>query len=171
MSGKEIRPKPSVKLCEEDSILEYRGPGREIAWRIPIAGLVLMAEYSTDGGPWADDHFLEFVCRESTYFTFATASSYAVGTDEVIAALAQRWKTILKPSLFSSTQWASRVMWPPTLAGVEYFEFRKLSANTVTEKLRQLALGPKSESFLSQPVQEFLLGTYNAKPSIGDLGV
>ena len=50
----------------------------------------------------------------------------------------------------------SRVLWPPELAGTEYFDFKEVEPHTISGKLRKLVLGPIHEYFPSHPVRQFL---------------
>jgi hypothetical protein len=147
----------SFKLDAEHSVLEYRNSAGVLSWRLPLQGIVLVAEYTTNEGPLADDYFLVFVAVDGDQLKLATASFYADGRDEIIGELARRWKTGIELTLFNSTKWASRVVWPAALAGKEYFEFREIEPSGIMERLRHLTLGPNLEYFPSRAVQEFLL--------------
>jgi hypothetical protein len=149
--------KPSFKLDVEQSALEYRNSEHQSVWQIPLESIVLMAEYTTNEGPYLDDYFLVFVSADGDSLNIATASFYADGRDEIVRNLAHRWKTNIELLLFNSTEWASRVVWPPTLVGREYFESRVVEPKKLAEKLRRFAFGPVYEYFPSQSVREFLL--------------
>jgi hypothetical protein len=149
--------KPSFKLDAEESVLEYRNPEHQLVWQIPLESIVLMAEYTTNEGPHIDDYFLVFVSADGDSLNIATASFYADGRDEIVRNLAQTWKSNIELSLVNSTEWASRVVWPPTLVGKEYFEPRVAEPKKLAEKLRRFAFGPVHQYFPSQSVREFLL--------------
>ena len=77
------------QLQVKDSDLEYSGENGRVFWSLPISSTVLIAEYTTNEGPWCDDYFLVFVTIEKDTFYFHTASFYSAGRDETLAALKQ----------------------------------------------------------------------------------
>lgn len=79
----------------------------------------MLAEYTTNEGPWADDYFLLFVESDNSKLSVARASLYSDGIEEVLGDLRQRWAANIETRLHNSTEWKSRVLWPPELAGTE----------------------------------------------------
>ena len=136
--------------------MEYRSSESKLIWTAAAKDIVLMAEYTTNEGPYVDDYFLVFVTVENGTRYFATASFYSEGCDEVIKQLAEQWKTPIELGLANSTNWKSRVVWPSALAGQEYFEFVEIQPNTFMTKLRKAAFGPVYEYFPCQSVRAFL---------------
>ena len=146
--------KPEIRIS--GGALEYRSAAGELIWTVQVDDIVLMAEYTTNGGPWLDDYFLVFVSIESERPIFATASFYGEGCDAVIEGLAGRWNADVSLSLASSTDWKSRIVWPPSLAEQEYFEAREVQPDTLWEKLRKAAFGPVYEYAPQREVRAFL---------------
>lgn len=117
---------------------------------MPIHALLLIAEYTTGQGPFIDDYFLNFWTFENSEFIKYSISFYADGRDATFEALAQRLGAELQFGLTGSTEWASRAMWPPELAGHPYYTFRKLEPKTWLQKLRRLCFGPAEEYFIAK---------------------
>jgi hypothetical protein len=136
--------------------LEHRGADGSLLWSVAIDEIVLMAEYTTDDGPEADDYFLVFVTDEAGTQFYATATFYSEGREQVIARLAARWQTNIKLGLVSSTDWASRVIWPLQLAEQNYLELKEVQSKTLFEKLRKTTFGPIHEYSPSKAVLAFL---------------
>jgi len=137
-------------------MLEYWSSDGTLRWKAAVTDIVMMAEFTTDEGPYLDDYFLVFVTIENSKKYFATASFYADGSDEIIRQLAEQWTVDIELRLFNSTDWKSRVIWPPALAGKEYFEFREIQPNSLLAKLRKVAFGPVYEYFPCDSVRLFL---------------
>lgn len=122
---------------------------------MPLHALLLIAEYTTDEGPW-DDYFLNFWTFENSGFIKYSISFYIDGRDATFESLAKRLGTELNFGLTGSTEWASRVMWPPELAGHPYYTFRKIKPKTWLQKLRHRCLGPAEEYFIAKEIREYL---------------
>lgn len=125
-------------------------------WRTPINALLLIAEYTTNAGPWGDDYFLNFWSWERGEFVRSAITAYAVDLNETFQILGRKLGTELKLELIGSTEWASRVMWPPQLTGYPYFTFREIPPANWREKLSYRCFGPMHEYSLTKEVQEFL---------------
>ena len=93
--------------------LRYRGD--VVTWDIAIADIAVIGEYTNQNGPFSDDYFLAFIGRGST--EWYEASFYARGRDDALKGLASQLGTNLVCELCNSTDFRSRVMWPPALAG------------------------------------------------------
>jgi len=123
---------------------------------MPIHALLLIAEYTTGEGPFIDDYFLNFWTFENSEFIKYSISFYADERDATFEPLEQRLGAELQFGLTGSTEWASRVMWPPELAGHPYYTFRKVEPKTWLQKLRRLCFGPAEEYFIAKEVREYL---------------
>lgn len=167
MADTENTPKPRLKWDIEQSALEYRNAESYCGGF--LSNIVLMAEYTTNEGPWMDDYFLVFVAADGNTLNIATASFYSDGRDEILRNLTQRWVTAIELPLFNSTQWASRVVWPPELVGREYFESKEVEPKTLSDKLRRLAFGPVRDYFPSQSVRDFLMSRPSNQASSTDV--
>jgi hypothetical protein len=147
--------KPQLK-CNPDKLRIECYFGHRLLWQVAIDRILLLAEYTTNEGPWGDDYFLMFVESDNGKFNLARASLYSEGTGEVLRELGKRWAAKIETRLHNSTGWKSRVLWPFELAGTEFFDFKEVDPLTISGKLRKLALGPVYEYFPSQPVRQFL---------------
>jgi hypothetical protein len=125
-------------------------------WSLPIESIILVAEYTTNEGPYVDDYFLVFVTSEEGELHFSTCSFYSGGRDETLSALQQRLGSPISLGLQGSTEWRSRVAWPIKMAETEYFTFTEAPAKTMTEKLKKRLLGATQEYSISKPVREYL---------------
>ena len=145
-----------IRLNPDENVLEYWISDETRLWTVPVRDIVLVAEYTTNEGPVADDYYLVFVSATNGALHFATADFYAAGCPEAVNLLAKQWGNQIEFGLIHSTDWASRVMWPPELAGHEYFEFRETRPKTLRERLRKIALGPAIEYSPCETVRAFL---------------
>jgi hypothetical protein len=102
-------------------------------WRIAISDLVCIVEYTTARGPWADDYFLVFATKSGLYHE---ASFYSIGRDATLDALRESLGCSVKLGLVQSTEFASRVLWPPSLEGHPLFAGAK--EKVVNPDVRQL---------------------------------
>lgn len=128
----------------------------QLTWRTPISSILLIAEYTTNEGPYVDDYFVEFWSLKDGYVLRARTSFYASGRDDAFARIAKELKANLTFGLTGSTEWASRIMWPPELEGHPYFDFRDVKLTNLREKTAQLFFGSGQEYFLAGEVQAFL---------------
>ncbi|HET6841980.1 MAG TPA: hypothetical protein VFK06_09880 [Candidatus Angelobacter sp.] len=143
-----LRIRESSLECSDDS-----GTTR---WSLQIEDIVLMAEYTTNEGPWGDDYLFVFVTVEENKLYFATCSFYADGRDDALARLQERLGSPIALVLTDSTEWNSRVLWPPEMARREYFTFTQVPAETLRDKAKQWLSGPAHEYVISRTVRDYL---------------
>lgn len=146
----------SLVLRIRESNLECLHTQGSLRWFLPIDSIVLIAEYTTDEGPYVDDYFLVFVTLEHATLYFSTCSFYATGRDEVLATLQERLASPVQLELTASAEWKSRVVWPDKMAGKDYFVFNAVPSQTFTEKIKKRLLGETYEYSISNEVQEYL---------------
>ena len=139
-----------------NSNLECLDSTGTMLWSLPIESIVLVAEYTSDEGPYFDDYFLVIVTVEECKFYFSTCALYSGGSDEVLSILGERLGSPIQLGLIFSTKWQSRVTWPAEMAGTEYFTFTTVPAETLVEKFKKSLLGPTYEYAISKRVQEYL---------------
>ena len=89
-------------------------------WDLPVADVRMIGESTNQSGPFADDYFL---CIATGSGMWREASFYAEGRDEFLYRLSERLGYPLAVGLCDSTDFASRVLWPPALAGQAMFRF------------------------------------------------
>ena len=142
---------PSGELHVKQDAIVYSVPDGG-GWQVPIIDIRVIGEFTNDHGPAIDDYFFVLVAREE-YFE---ASFYADGRDEFLAQLGRRLSHPLRPSLSSSTQLASRVLWPARLEGRPLFSLiPEQRAGSVVGRLRQHLL-PRVHMHLTDEVREVL---------------
>jgi hypothetical protein len=125
-------------------------------WSCPFSAIVLIAEYTTNEGPWCDDYFLVFWTWEKGRLFRCQVSFYANGIDEMIAALSQHLTSEMKLGLANSTDWKSRVIWPPDLVDRPYFTFSEVIPKNWNERFQRRVWGPGQEYFASDEVCGYL---------------
>jgi hypothetical protein len=126
----------------------------EIRWSISIDAIILIAEYTTNAGP-ADDWFLVFVTREAGSFYFTT---YAMEgeVERALEDLGQKLGSEVLLQLVNSTEWDSRVIWPPELSGHAYYLFRKYLPKTLVDRVRRVVCGESLEYTISDEVRSYI---------------
>jgi hypothetical protein len=139
-----------------NSNVEYFDPTGTLRWSVPIDSIILIAEYTTNEGPWADDYFLVFVTLENQQLYFSTCPYSADGIIKAPEGLKKHLGVLVQLDLVSSTDWRSRVAWPVEMAGTEYFTFTEVPPKNLAQKLQNKLLGPPQEYRLSKAVQEYL---------------
>lgn len=107
----------SGELSCTGALLRCEG-GPTGSWEVHVADIAVIGEYTTNDGPWLDDYFFVFVERDGTV---REASFYADGRDRALAALEDALGERLAPGLSGTSEWRSRVLWPPRLADSELF--------------------------------------------------
>ncbi len=133
-----------------------RSDSTEPGWTIRIGDIVLIAEYTTDHGP-ADDYFLVFVTREDGDLFYSSVTMSAAGINAVLDQLEQQLGGSLELKLASVKSWASRVLWPPNLAGSEYLEAEEVPApRGLREQLLRKLKGVKQTYRVSQRLLQTL---------------
>jgi hypothetical protein len=99
-----------------------RGDSTDPGWSIRITDVVLVAEYTTDQGPSVDDYFLVFVTKEHGELFYSSVTMSATGINAALEEMETQLGGDLELKLSATRCWASRVVWPRHLAGVEYLE-------------------------------------------------
>ncbi len=107
------------------------------SFSLPMADVAVIGEYTTQDGPFFDDWFLVFVRRDGEWFE---ASMYGEGPEEVRDGLSKSLRAEIHLGLAASTDFASRVLWPPGLLGQPLFEFVKPSGSRFLERMRLVIL-------------------------------
>jgi hypothetical protein len=111
----------------------------ETHWRLPIAEVRVIGEFTNQSGPSLDDYFFVFVTKETT--DWHCASFYAEGREKFLHELGVKLGHKLKCGLCNSTDFKSRVLWPPNLEGQPLFEFvPEKPATNFLGKVRQKIL-------------------------------
>jgi len=91
-------------------------------FHLELDDLMVLGEYSTADGPWLEDLFLVFVCRDGNWWECPFG---AMGVPGVLSQFEEVWHAHLTVTLGFSTQYKSRIMWPKELADNELYQFTK----------------------------------------------
>ena len=100
------------------------------SWQLPVSEIRVIGEHTNDHGPYGDDYFFVFLTDSYLY----EASFYAEGRDQFLADLSHLLEVKISCGLVNSTDFQSRVMWPPDIEGQPFYNFVTV---------------PKSEGFLA----------------------
>jgi hypothetical protein len=113
----------SGRIWLEDGAIHYHSQNYG-SWKLPIAEIRVIGEYTNQNGPFLDDWFIAFVLAPNGWYE---ASMYAEGNDEFRASLANELgEDALVGRLYSSTDFASRIIWPRSLHGEPFLRFTTL---------------------------------------------
>lgn len=146
----------AVRLETVGSELRCVDDSGNIRWTVSIDDIILVAEYTTDEGPLADDYYLIFCTIEADSAVFASCTFYVDDRDAALSSVADKLGSPLELHLCGSTVWASRVLWPPSMMEEQYFTFKTAEPRNIFERLQRVAFGPVTERFLSDPVQRYV---------------
>ena len=141
----------SGQIQLDGDVICYRSPVYG-DWSLPVANLRLIGEYTNQDGPIADDYFFCFATGPETWLE---ASFYADGADEFLRALSAKLGAPLLTGLCHSTDFASRVLWPESLAGEPMFQFTDLPPQRFVGRLFRI---PRNRQAYTQRVAELLAG-------------
>ena len=109
----------SGRILLDGDIIRYRSAVYG-DWDLPVLDVRIMGEATNQNGPFADDYFFCFATGPGMW---REASFYAEGRDEFLRALGAKLGILLELDLCHSADFASRVLWPPALAGEPMFRF------------------------------------------------
>ena len=102
---------------------------------IPINQIKLIAEYTTENGPFMDDWFLVIYNNQSEYFEI---SMYAEGIQEMMDELGELLEFKLFGRLVTSAEWVSNILYPIEFNGKELWNIVKVKPKSVFDKLKSL---------------------------------
>lgn len=94
----------------------------EYLWSIELDNLKLIGEYTTELGYDFDNYFFLF---GSTNNVIYQVSSLFINHDIFWTELSKKINAEVGPTLFASTNWKSKIMFPKSLEGRELFEVVK----------------------------------------------
>lgn len=101
-------------------------------WTIRVDDIRVIGEATNQNGPWADDYFICFATGPEMWHE---ASFYASGLETLLSTLSARLGIKLQLSLIGSTDFASRIHWPPELADTPMFQYEDVPPRTVVGRL------------------------------------
>jgi hypothetical protein len=141
----------SGRILLDGDVIRYRS-ALYGDWDLPVSDVRVIGEATNESGPFADDYFFCFATGPSTW---REASFYAHGRDEFLRALGTKLGSPLEVGLCHSTDFASRVLWPPSLAGEPMFRFDDIPP---TGLLGRLVGRPENRQTYSDRVAAVLAG-------------
>ena len=105
---------------------------------LPLSRVALIGEFTTDNGPFVDDWFLVFDPQDDG--VWFEASMYAEGVDAFREQLSKALSSPICGTLFASTSFASRILWPLPLIGEPLFTFGPAPASGFLHRLKRFFL-------------------------------
>lgn len=147
----EERPNPSrIEFAAGEVRFYYED---ELVWRLSVSEIALIGEHTNSDGPYLDDWFLVFV-RGADQWRFE-APVYAVGFDETIEDLGTVLGSKLPLRLVRSTDFDSRVVWPPDLRGEKLYDYVSVRTGSFLRKIGQGLIGHLEMRFTVPVVRHF----------------
>lgn len=108
----------SGKVSWSDEVIVWQDPDGACV-KIDLKKVVVIGEYTTDAGPFADDWFLAFVFPTGDWESIPV---YARGVDGLTEHLSKVYRIdFSKYFLANSTRWRSFVRYPTDIEGEELF--------------------------------------------------
>jgi hypothetical protein len=101
-------------------------------WELRVSDLRILGECTDQWGPFANDYFFCFATGPGFWLQ---ASFYAEGRDDFLRDLGAKLGSPLVLGLCHSTDFASRVLWPPSLAGDPMFKYMELPSKGLLRRL------------------------------------
>ena len=138
-----------------EDVLEYRDERGHLLWQLKPENIVLVAEYTTNEGPFGDDWFLVFAVANKIPY-FMTCSVYSDGRDAALEFLRTRFA--IEPKLTNSAEWKSVVLWPKAIEGATLIEFSQREPRNWRERFRAWFDGFIRQPHLSAAVHQYLQG-------------
>lgn len=109
----------SGRILLDGDVIRYRSAVYG-DWDLPVSEVRVLGEATDQSGPFLDDYFF---CFSTGPTMWHEASFYAEGREEFLRALRVRLQSRIELGLCNSTDFASRVLWPPSLAGEPMFRY------------------------------------------------
>lgn len=86
-----------------------------------LESIVLVGEFTTEDGPYAEDHFISVWLNDNRVLEISIASC---GVAAFLNKLSLKTSTPIKTTLAAETSFASRVLYPPAKSGQDLFVFK-----------------------------------------------
>ncbi len=114
-------------------------------WYMDIDKIVFIGEYTTANGPYVDDYFIVFAESKDEWWQ---ASFYSIDHSSFWKELSKRMNCDIGPRLMGSTEWASKVIYPPELADQELFAIAKVEGKPLNLFQKLLGVDDGSEKLV-----------------------
>ena len=125
------------------------------SWDLPVSDVRIVGEATNQSGPWTDDYFFCFATGPGGWFE---ASFYAEGRDEFLSTLGARLGHTLDLRLVNSTDFSSRVLWPPSMEGEPMFQYVDQPRKGLIGRLLLDRLMPLNQQTYTERVARVLAG-------------
>lgn len=90
------------------------------AWQLALADIALVGEYTTEEGPFAEDHLLVLVDHHGNDHEIPISSE---GRELLIHHLERKFQSPIELTLVASTRFASAILLPAALRGQPLYTF------------------------------------------------
>lgn len=138
---------PSGTIAVEGDTIVFASPPN--SWRLEVADLVALGEYTTPDGPYLEDYWLVFLSPTG----YKLAPFYATGCESFLDWLRQRLGHNFRCHLAGSTDYASNVLWPSSIAGQPFFDFNECHPKSIGEHIKRVFSG---RTFIMQLSEKIL---------------
>jgi hypothetical protein len=129
------------RISLEDDVVRFSS-GACGSWTMRVGDIRLVGEATNQNGPLAEDWFL---CLAADATGWVEAPMDAEGRDGFLTALGKRLGTQLSPELALSTDFASRILWPPSVRGEPMFSYTDAPPKSLVWRL--IGIGEKRQTF------------------------
>lgn len=121
----------SGRILLDGDVIRYRSAVHG-DWDLPVSDVRILGEATDPCGPFADDYFFCFATGPDAW---REASFYAEGREPFLRALGVKLGSTLEVGLCNVADFASRVLWPPSLVGVPMFRYDDIPPKGLLSKL------------------------------------
>lgn len=136
----------------EDGLIRFDAPNQS-GWEFSVGKIRAIIEYTTEEGPFVSDHFLVFVDGSANEYHLPLD---AEGCSELVEQMEKMLESDVNLKLSSSTNFASRVAFPRSIAEAEGYKLEKTRRSLVQ---RLFHLGQEVTMILSDQVRETVSGS------------
>ena len=131
----DARKRASGRIWIDGAMIRYESSAYE-DFQVAAGVVRVVGEFTNQNGPMTDDWFQVFITPERVL----SASVYAEGMDEFMRELRLVLPGLLYFGLQNSTDFKSRILFPPEMAGAPLFTFRDHKPVGLVERLTSLVL-------------------------------
>jgi hypothetical protein len=111
--------KESITFSAPNMVSFHLGDNGKVS--VPFESILLVGEFTTEDGPYAEDHLLSVWSSDGRVFEIPI---WSPGVKQLLEMLSAKTKAAIETSLATSSSFASRVLYPPEKSGQELFVFR-----------------------------------------------
>ncbi len=123
----------------DDEVIRYHAAPHD-DWHVALSDVWIIAECTNQDGPAAD----YFLCFSTGPGMWLEASFYAEGREDLLRDLGKKLGSPLETDLHASVDFASRILWPPALAGEPMFKYVRPQGGLLA---RIMGIGQKWQTY------------------------